>query len=112
MQKVFSCLKQSLDVFYSFRVSTILSIFIGDTSDLQAYNVTVRNTPGIGMVAINLMGTSDEQRDLYKQWRTRDCLLCWWRTIHSVADYHNYTPTVIPKLTISASLFKINKLQQ
>ena len=36
-----------------------MGIFIRDTRDLQARNVTVRNTPGIGMVAINLMGTSD-----------------------------------------------------
>ena len=41
LQKAFSVVNQSLDTFYDFLPSTIVGIFIGDTSDLQARNVTV-----------------------------------------------------------------------
>ena len=109
LQKAFSLLQQSLDVFYSFRVSTIVGIFIGDTSDLQARNVTVRNTPGIGMVAINLMGTSDMSNVAFINNGVPGIANCVGGGLYVLyADYHCCTPTVMPRLTISASLFKMN----
>ena len=109
LQKAFSLLQQSLDVFYSFRVSTIVGVFIGDTSDLQARNVMVRNTPGIGMVAINLMGTSDMSNVTFINNGVPGITNCVGGGLYILyADYHNYTPTVMPKLTMSASLFKMN----
>ena len=86
--------------------STIVGIFIRDTRDLQARNVTVRNTPGIGMVAINLMGTSDMSNVTFMNNHGNNYFGGGLYILY--ADYHSNTPTVIPNLTISASLFKWN----
>ena len=44
LRKVFDFVQDSLDVFYSFRDGTIVGVFIGDSSDLQARNVIVKHT--------------------------------------------------------------------
>ena len=103
-------LQQSLNAFIApFHRSfsaPIVGIFIGNTSDLQARNVTVCNTPGFGMVAINLMGTSDISNVTFIN--NHDIFGNGGGLYILYADYHNYSPTVMPKLTISASLFKWN----
>ena len=111
MQNAFDLVKESLDVFYTFRNGTIVGIFIGDTSDLQARNMIVRNTPGIGMVAINLMGESDMSNVTFTNNNVPDIISSCGvggGLFILYADYHNHTPNKTPQLTISASLFKLN----
>ena len=111
LQNAFDLVKQSLDVFYTFRNGTIVGIFIGDTSDLQARNMIVRNTPGIGMVAINLMGESDMSNVTFTNNNVPDIISSCGvggGLFILYADYHNHTPNKVPQLTISASLFKLN----
>ena len=111
LQNAFDLVKESLDVFYSFRNGTIVGIFIGDTSDLQARNMIVRNTPGIGMVAINLMGESDMSNVTFTNNNVPDIISSCGvggGLFILYADYHNHTPNKTPQLTISASLFKLN----
>ena len=110
-QNAFGVVQESLDVFYSFRVGTVVGIFIGDSSDLQARNMIVQNTPGIGMVAINLMGECDMSNVTFTNNNVPDmtssCGVGGGLFI-LYADYHNHTPNKTPQLTISASLFKLN----
>ena len=114
LQKAFSLLQQSLNVprVFLFILPTIVGIFIGDTSDLQARNVTVCNTPGFGMVAINLIGTSDISNVTFINNHggpNHGLFFFGGGGLYILyADYHNYTPTVMPKLTVSASSFKWN----
>ena len=103
LQNTFLVLRQSLNVIYIF--PPIVGIFIGDTSNLQAHNMIVRNTPGTGMAAINLMGTSDMSNVTFIN--NRGFSYGGGLYIQYV-DYHSNIPTVIPKLAISASLFKWN----
>ena len=111
LQKAFSLLQQSLNV-PRVLLPTIVGIFIGDTNDLQARNLIVRDTPGTGMVAINLMGMSDMSNVTFINNHgglNHGLLFFGGGGLYILyADYHNYTPTVMPKLTISASLFKWN----
>ena len=111
LQNAFDLVKESLDVFYTFRNGTIVGIFIGDTSDLQARNMIVRNTPGIGMVAINLIGESDMSNVTFTNNNVPDIISSCGvggGLFILYADYHNHTPNKTPQLTISASLFKLN----
>ena len=111
LQNAFDLVKESLDLFYSFRVGTVVGIFIGDSSDLQARNMIVQNTPGIGMVAINLMGESDMSNVTFTNNgvpdMTSSCGVGGGLFI-LYADYHNHTPNKTPQLTISAAVFKLN----
>ena len=111
LQKAFGLVQESLDGIYSFRNGTIVGIFISDTSDLQARNVIVRNTPGIGMVAINLMGESDMNNVTFTRngiRRSNSPCGVGGGLFILYTDYHNHSLTEIPKLTISASLFRSN----
>ena len=111
LQNAFDLVKESLDMFYTFRNGTIVGIFIGDTSDLQARNMIVQNTPGIGMVVINLMGESDMSNVTFTNNNVPDIISSCGvggGLFILYADYHNHTPNKTPQLTISASLFKMN----
>ena len=111
LQNAFDLVKESLDLFYNFRNGTNVGIFLGDTSDLQARNMIVQNTPGIGMVAINLMGESDMSNVTFTNNNVPDVISSCGvggGLFILYADYHNHTPNKTPQLTISASLFKLN----
>ena len=61
------------------------------------------------MVAINLMGTSDMSNVTFINNGVPGIATCVGGGLYILyADYRNYTPTVIPKLTISAASFKMN----
>ena len=109
LQKAFGLVQESLDVFYSFRNGTIVGIFISDTSDLQTRNVIVRNTPGIGMVAINLMGESDMNNVTFTHNGIPGGVSCIGGGLYILyTNYRNHTPTMRPSLAISEALFNQN----
>ena len=110
LQNAFAIVEQSLNVTYSFLDGTNVGILIGDSSDFQACSMIVRNTPGIGMVAINLMGESDMSNVSFIN--NGVCTLSSCSAGGGLyilyTDYRYCTPKEIPKLTISASLFLLN----
>ena len=99
-------IEQSLGTVYSFPYYTNIAIFIGVTSDFQAHNMIVRNTTGMGMMAINLMGKSDMSNMTFMN-NINSCGIGGGLYI-LYADYLNPVETVIPQLTISSALFKMN----
>ena len=115
--QAFNAVNQSLNLFYSIIAGTTVGIFIGDTSDLQLHNIIVQKTSGIGMVTINLMGTSDMSNVTFRENVPLVCQASLYNiTQPSVggglfvlyADYLNHIPVVTPKLTISSSWFVSN----
>ena len=100
-------IQQSLGTVNSFPFYANIAVFIGVTSDFQAHDVIVRNSTGIGMVAINLMGKSNMSNMTFMNNNINSCSIGGGLYILYV-DYINPVETVIPKLTISSALFKMN----
>jgi hypothetical protein len=51
-------LEQSLDVFIMVPQTTHIALFLGDCKDLSMLNVHITNTTGLGLLGINIMGSS------------------------------------------------------
>ena len=100
MQNAFAIVEQSLNVMYSFLDGTNVGILIGDSSNFQACNMIVRNTPGIGVVAINLMGESDMSNVSFinNGVGTLSSRSAGGGLYILYIDYRYYTPKEIPKL--------------
>ena len=118
LRQAFNAINQALNLFYGIAANTTVGIFIGDTSDLHLHNMVVQNTTGIGMVAINLMGTSDMSNVTFRRNAPQLCQASLYNSLQPTvggglyilyADYHNLPSTIsTSKLTISSSLFTSN----
>ena len=91
---LFIVIQQSLGIVYSFPPYTNIAVFIGVTSDFQAHNVIVRNTTGMGIVAINLMGKSNMSNMTFMNNNINSCSIGGGLYI-LYADYINPVETVI-----------------
>lgn len=121
LQRAVGAANSSLDLIYGYTPGTAIGVFIADSNDVELANLTIQNTPGIGMVAINLMGTSNIQNVAFKNNVPLNCN-------SSFVSYNNSQPNVggglyllytdsrdmsqqvpMPKLTISDSSFVANQ---
>ena len=107
LQNAFDLVKESVSVGNIFLG---IGIFIVDINNMKVKNVVVQNSPWTGMVAINLMGESYMNNVFFKNngiFGNTLLRVGGGLYIH-YADYYNYIPTILPKLTISSSMFKWN----
>ena len=119
LRNVFEITSQSLDLFHNFTLGTKVGVFIADCSDLVMTGVTIRNTSGIGLVAINLMGTTEIHKVNFTENAALQCNRLYGPAIHTApnvggglyilyTDYLSYQPQAPPVVRISEACFMFN----